>query len=329
MAVKAGDQAAPRAMVLVDADEPYEPARLRPGQSRAAGRARPAAVPPRPGRRRSRAVRPRQRPARPRPGHHRRRQPADQPGHRQPRLDAPLRRAPGLDAQRLRHPQQPAVASRAARRPGRPVHAGGLVAQGAASADHALEHLSAGEPRPARLPQGRPREPPALAVQPPPARPRGHARHAAVRLGPARSRRWEAGRWTWSTTRKTTRRTVYGLVDRQSLPAVFRAFDFASPDLSAERRPRTTVPQQALFSMNAPAGDRAGQGPRRPARDRRRLDPGGPDRGALPPRPRPAARSGSSSRRPAGSWTAEPTRRGRPRTAPSSTACSSSPRCCS
>jgi hypothetical protein len=54
------------------------------------------------------------------------------------------------------------------------------------------------------------------------------------------------------TNPKTTRRTVYGLVDRQSLPAVFRAFDFASPDLSAERRPRTTVPQQALFSMNSP-----------------------------------------------------------------------------
>jgi len=51
---------------------------------------------------------------------------------------------------------------------------------------------------------------------------------------------------------KTTRRTVYGLVDRQSLPTVFRAFDFASPDHSSERRPRTTVPQQALFSMNSP-----------------------------------------------------------------------------
>ncbi len=48
------------------------------------------------------------------------------------------------------------------------------------------------------------------------------------------------------------RRTLYGLVDRQSLPTVFRAFDFASPDQSAERRPRTTVPQQALFGMNAP-----------------------------------------------------------------------------
>ncbi|APW58901.1 PSD1 and planctomycete cytochrome C domain-containing protein [Paludisphaera borealis] len=48
------------------------------------------------------------------------------------------------------------------------------------------------------------------------------------------------------------RRTVYGMVDRQSLPAIFRAFDFANPDNSAERRSLTTVPQQALFSMNAP-----------------------------------------------------------------------------
>ena len=50
---------------------------------------------------------------------------------------------------------------------------------------------------------------------------------------------------------RNKRRTIYGWVDRQSLPAVFRAFDFASPDQSAERRPRTTVPQQALFSMNS------------------------------------------------------------------------------
>jgi Protein of unknown function (DUF1549)/Protein of unknown function (DUF1553)/Planctomycete cytochrome C len=48
------------------------------------------------------------------------------------------------------------------------------------------------------------------------------------------------------------RRTLYGLVDRQSLPGLYRAFDFASPDQSAERRPMTTVPQQALFGMNAP-----------------------------------------------------------------------------
>src|SRR5436309_306447 len=51
---------------------------------------------------------------------------------------------------------------------------------------------------------------------------------------------------------KNTRRTVYGLVDRQSLPGVFRAFDFAVPDQSVERRPMTTVPQQALFGLNSP-----------------------------------------------------------------------------
>jgi hypothetical protein len=48
------------------------------------------------------------------------------------------------------------------------------------------------------------------------------------------------------------RRTVYGLVDRQELPAAYRAFDFASPDQSAGQRPRTTTPQQALFGLNSP-----------------------------------------------------------------------------
>ena len=50
---------------------------------------------------------------------------------------------------------------------------------------------------------------------------------------------------------KNRRRTVYGLVDRQSLPDVYRSFDFASPDQSVERRPRTVVPQQALFALNS------------------------------------------------------------------------------
>src|SRR6266542_2296948 len=48
------------------------------------------------------------------------------------------------------------------------------------------------------------------------------------------------------------RRTVYGLVDRQNLPALFRAFDFPVPDQCVERRSRTTVPQQALFALNSP-----------------------------------------------------------------------------
>jgi hypothetical protein len=48
------------------------------------------------------------------------------------------------------------------------------------------------------------------------------------------------------------RRTVYGKVDRQDVPNLYRAFDFASPDQTAAQRPRTTVPQQALFAMNSP-----------------------------------------------------------------------------
>ncbi len=48
------------------------------------------------------------------------------------------------------------------------------------------------------------------------------------------------------------RRTLYGLIDRQNLPAVFRTFDFANPDVSSQGRFHTTVPQQALFLMNSP-----------------------------------------------------------------------------
>ena len=51
---------------------------------------------------------------------------------------------------------------------------------------------------------------------------------------------------------KSRVRTIYGLVDRQDLPGVFRAFDFATPDQSVERRSRTMVPQQALFALNSP-----------------------------------------------------------------------------
>ena len=50
----------------------------------------------------------------------------------------------------------------------------------------------------------------------------------------------------------TRRRTVYGLIDRQNLPGMFRTFDFASPDISNPQRYITTVPQQALFLMNNP-----------------------------------------------------------------------------
>ncbi len=50
----------------------------------------------------------------------------------------------------------------------------------------------------------------------------------------------------------TTRRTVYGYIDRSDLPEVFNSFDFANPDMSSGRRHETTVPQQALYLMNSP-----------------------------------------------------------------------------
>ncbi|MDZ4686282.1 MAG: PSD1 and planctomycete cytochrome C domain-containing protein [Planctomycetaceae bacterium] len=50
----------------------------------------------------------------------------------------------------------------------------------------------------------------------------------------------------------STRRTVYGFVDRQNLPGEFRTFDFAPPDASSPQRHQTTVPQQALYFLNSP-----------------------------------------------------------------------------
>ena len=50
----------------------------------------------------------------------------------------------------------------------------------------------------------------------------------------------------------TERRTIYGFVERQNLPGLFRTFDFASPDATSPQRFSTTVPQQALFLMNSP-----------------------------------------------------------------------------
>jgi mono/diheme cytochrome c family protein len=55
------------------------------------------------------------------------------------------------------------------------------------------------------------------------------------------------------------RRTIYGNIDRQDLPNLFRVFDIASPDQSSPRRPRTTIPQQSLFLMNSPFSLEQGQ----------------------------------------------------------------------
>ncbi len=48
------------------------------------------------------------------------------------------------------------------------------------------------------------------------------------------------------------RRAVYGFIERQNLPAFFRTFDFANPNVHAAGRPETASPQQALFLFNSP-----------------------------------------------------------------------------
>jgi hypothetical protein len=50
----------------------------------------------------------------------------------------------------------------------------------------------------------------------------------------------------------STRRTVYGFIDRQNLPEIYTQFDFANPLSEAGKRYQTIVPQQALFLMNSP-----------------------------------------------------------------------------
>lgn len=51
---------------------------------------------------------------------------------------------------------------------------------------------------------------------------------------------------------ESTRRTVYGIVDRADLLDAFVNFDFANPDMVNGVRHETSVPQQALFLMNSP-----------------------------------------------------------------------------
>ncbi len=48
------------------------------------------------------------------------------------------------------------------------------------------------------------------------------------------------------------RRTLYGIVSRFQLDDYLQTFDFPDPNLSAERRYATNVPQQSLFFMNSP-----------------------------------------------------------------------------
>jgi hypothetical protein len=50
----------------------------------------------------------------------------------------------------------------------------------------------------------------------------------------------------------STRRTVYGYIDRLNLANLYKTFDFAVPDMHSPQRFVTTIPQQALYFMNSP-----------------------------------------------------------------------------
>jgi len=50
----------------------------------------------------------------------------------------------------------------------------------------------------------------------------------------------------------STRRTIYGYIDRLNLPEVYNQFDFANPENTMGKRYETIVPQQSLFLMNSP-----------------------------------------------------------------------------
>ncbi|MEN9637920.1 MAG: hypothetical protein RL077_6324 [Verrucomicrobiota bacterium] len=50
----------------------------------------------------------------------------------------------------------------------------------------------------------------------------------------------------------SVRRTVYGFVDRKTLPSLYRSFDFPDPNFSAPKRSRTALTPRALILMNSP-----------------------------------------------------------------------------
>tara|TARA_R110002096_G_scaffold261041_1_gene454305 strand:- start:588 stop:3461 length:2874 start_codon:yes stop_codon:yes gene_type:complete len=49
----------------------------------------------------------------------------------------------------------------------------------------------------------------------------------------------------------SNRRSVYAFIDRQNLNPVFRNFDFSNPQETTGQRSNTTIPMQALFTLNS------------------------------------------------------------------------------
>ena len=54
------------------------------------------------------------------------------------------------------------------------------------------------------------------------------------------------------TTPDTGRRSIYAFIDRNNFSPLLRTFDYPSPDVHSAGRPLTAVPQQTLYAMNAP-----------------------------------------------------------------------------
>ena len=50
----------------------------------------------------------------------------------------------------------------------------------------------------------------------------------------------------------TTRRTIYGYVDRKNQPSLYRSFDFPNPSFTSPLRSRTALAPRALILMNSP-----------------------------------------------------------------------------
>ena len=96
----------------------------------------------------------------------------------------------------------------------------------------------------------RSRQPPAVALQPPPPG-RRIAPGLAALLSPASSI-CEAGGPAARLDKENQRRTVYAYISRRQLDPMLALFDFPNPNNTSEQRLQTTVPLQKLFFMNSP-----------------------------------------------------------------------------
>jgi hypothetical protein len=110
------------------------------------------------------------------------------------------------------------------------------------------QHLSAVEPGRSPFRDQGPGQSIALENQSPAFGPGSHSRCSAERL-------WRTGHALWRAASAThgdpVQPETHGVfIDRQNLPGLFAAFDFASPDQHSSSRHTTTVPQQALFMLN-------------------------------------------------------------------------------